>query len=130
MGQKSRFDEVGREFGDRVPRQKSLAVALMQALQGYSGGVPGVLDSLRRNGLADLITIWATGRQNTATPQQVHQGLHGIGLIEGTAERAGVSHDAAAAAIASLLPALIRHFAPGGHAPQPVRGDQLFIRPR
>ncbi|GAC1415996.1 MAG: hypothetical protein NVSMB62_04910 [Acidobacteriaceae bacterium] len=112
-------------------QQAGLATALMQALQHHPGGIAVILESLERNGPADQVRSWAAGRQTTATPEQVQQGLHGTGLIEDTAARAGVTHEVAAAAFAAMLPALIRHLAPADYVPQPsteVPGDQFFSR--
>ena len=96
-----------------------IAGALMQAVQQHPGGIGGILSSLRQNGLGDNVSNWASGQETSATPQQVQQGLNGTGIVENTAQRAGVPQEIASAAIAALLPALIRHFAPGGQAPAP-----------
>ena len=45
-----------------------------------------------------------------ATPDQVHQGLAGSGLVERVAEKAGVSPQVAEIAMATILPMVISHF--------------------
>lgn len=103
----------------------------MQALQHHTGGISSVLESLHRNGFSSQLSSWASGRQTTATPEQVRQGLDGTGLIEDTAVRAGVTQEVAAAAVAAILPALVRHLAPADYVPQPspgVPGDQFLSR--
>lgn len=117
------LDEIGSVAGQLGQTQQGqhagVAAALMQVLQQHPGGIAGLLGSLRQNGLSEHVDKWAAGQETTATPEQVQQGLNGTGVVEKTAEKAGVSHEIAAAAIAALLPALIRHFAPGGQpAPQ------------
>ncbi len=97
-------------------QQAGIAGALMQALQQHPGGVGGMLESMRQNGMSQHVDNWASGQQAQASPEQVQQGLGGTGIVENTAQRAGVSHEVAAAAIGMLLPAVIRHFAPGGQA--------------
>lgn len=128
------LDQIGAvagEFGQSQPQgQTGIAAALMQALQQHPGGIGGLLQSFRQNGMSGQMNSWASGEQTTASPQEVQQGLNGTGLVENTAQRAGVSHEVAAAAIAALLPALIRHFAPGGQpAPQTELGGlaQQFL---
>jgi uncharacterized protein YidB (DUF937 family) len=128
------LDQIGAvagQFGqDQPPQQTGIAAALMQALQQHPGGIGGLLQNFRQNGMSEHVNQWASGQQTTATPQEVQQGLNGTGLVENTAQKAGVSHEVAAAAIAALLPALIRHFAPGGQpAPQTQLGGlaQQFL---
>lgn len=106
--------QLGQNQGEA--QHAGIATSLMQALQQHPAGVGGLLQSFRQNGLSEHVDNWASGQETTATPQQVQQGLQGTGILENTAQRAGVSHELASAAIAALLPALIRHFAPGGQA--------------
>lgn len=120
------LDQIGAaagQFGRNQPSQQTgIAGALMQALQQHPGGIGSLLQNFQQNGMSEHVNQWASGEQTTATPQQVQQGLNGTGLVEDTAQKAGVSHEVAAGAIAALLPALIRHFAPGG---QPASQTQL-----
>ena len=120
------LDQIGAVAGElgqsQQPQHTGVAAALMQALQQHPGGIGGLLGSLRQNGMSEAVDGWASGQQTTATPQQVQQGLNGTSVIENTAQRAGISHEVATAAIAAILPALIRHFAPGG---QPASETQL-----
>lgn len=111
--------EAGESGG---AKQGGIVTALMQVLQQHPGGIGGLLQSFRQNGLSGEVDQWASGKQTTATQGQVEQGLQGTGVIENTAQKAGVSHGVASAAIAALLPALIRHFAPGG---QPAAPSEL-----
>lgn len=114
---------ISGQFGQNQQTQEpGIASALMQALQQHPGGVGGLLDGFRQNGMAGHVDGWASDQKAAATPDEVQQGLNGTGLIENTAQRAGVSHEVAAAAIAAMLPAVIRHFAPGG---QPSPQTQL-----
>lgn len=120
MGETNRISSHPAQL---LPQQGGLAAALMQSLQTYPQGIAGVLQNLDRKGMSEPVQTWASGRHSTATPDQVRQGLEGTGLIEETAARAGVTCEVAAAAIAAMLPALIRQLAPAG-----VPGDQFFSR--
>ncbi|WP_263382323.1 YidB family protein [Granulicella arctica] len=115
------MDEMGSlvgqsgEMGDRA----KVAGGLMEALGQHPGGIQGVIDSFRQNGMEQHVNAWGSGEQQTATPEQVQQGLGGTGLIERTAQNAGVSPEVVQMAMATILPMVIRHFAPGGQvAPQ------------
>jgi uncharacterized protein YidB (DUF937 family) len=66
--------------------------------------------------MAEHVNAWSAGQAATATPEQVQQGLGGTGLIEKTAEKAGVSSEVVQMALVTVLPMVVRHFAPNGEA--------------
>jgi uncharacterized protein YidB (DUF937 family) len=70
----------------------------------------------KREGMAEHINSWGSGQAATATAtlEQVRQGLGGTGLIEKTAEKAGVSTQVVQMALVTVLPMVVRHFAPNG----------------
>ena len=98
--------------------QAKVAGGLMQALQEHPEGVQAVLSGFQNNGMAGHVAQWASGELQTATPDQVQAGLGGTGLIEATAEKAGVSPEVAKTVLASVMPMVISHFAPNGQAPE------------
>ena len=99
-----------------------VAGGMMEALDEHPGGLAGVLDSFRQNGMDQHVQSWATGQQQTATPEQVQQGLGGTGLIDRVAAKAGVSPEIAKVAMAAMLPMVISHFTQGGQQPAPQSG--------
>ena len=94
-----------------------VAGGFIQALQEHPGGLGAVMDGFRNNGMDQHVNNWSNGQTQPATPEQVQTGLGGTGLIESTAEKAGVSPEIAKIALATILPMAIAHFAPGGQAP-------------
>ena len=103
--------------------QAKVAGGFVEAVSQHPEGMQGVLDAFRNNGMAGHVDAWGAGQQATATPEQVQQGLSGTGLIERTAEKAGVSPQIAQMALATVLPMVIQHFAPNGQAaPQGAMG--------
>ncbi len=111
------MDEIGSLVGQQGENGEHAKVAggLMQVLEQH-GGIQGVIDSFKQNGMEQHVNQWSTGETQTATPEQVQQGLGGTGLIEKTAERAGVSPQVVQIAMATILPMIIRHFASNGQA--------------
>src|ERR1700674_3947699 len=104
--------------------QAKVAGGFIEALTQHPEGIQGVLDSFKNNGLAEHIGAWGTGATTTATPEQVQQGLSGTGLIEKNAEKACGSPHVADAALATVLPMVVQHFAPNGQAtPQSSMGS-------
>jgi uncharacterized protein YidB (DUF937 family) len=104
--------------------QAKVAGGFIEALTQHPEGIQGVLDAFKNNGMAEHVGAWGTGATTTATPEQVQQGLGGTGLIEKTAEKVGVSPQVVQIALATVLPMVIRHFAPNGQAtPQNSMGS-------
>ena len=68
-----------------------VAGGLMQALEEHPGGLAGVISQFQQNGMGEHVQNWASGQQQTATPDQVQQGLGGTGFIDNVAAKAGVS---------------------------------------
>ncbi len=105
--------------------QAKVAGGFIEALAAHPEGIEGVLNSLKANGLADHVGAWASGQAATATPDQIQQGLGSTGLIEKTAESAGVSSSAVTSALAVVLPMVIQHFAPNGQTAEPSSFSSL-----
>lgn len=112
------LDQIGSMAGQfsQGGDQAKVAGGLMQALEQHPGGVQGMIDSFKQNGMGEHVNAMASGEQQTATPEQVQQGLGGTGLIERTAQHAGVSPQIVAMAMTTILPMVIQHFAPNGQA--------------
>jgi uncharacterized protein YidB (DUF937 family) len=107
---------------DAQVSQPQVANGLVQALQEHPGGISSVLSALRQNGMGQHVDAWTSGNPQPADPQQVQQALGPSGLIERVAQHAGVSPQIATMAMTTLLPMVIRHFAPGG---QPASQSQI-----
>ena len=125
------LDEIGAVAGQSVDKTK-VAGGLLQALEQHPGGIGGLLNTIRGNGMEDHVNGWASGQQSTATPDQVQQAVGDTGIIERTAEHAGVSPAVVTMAMTTLLPMVVQHFAPNGNAaPQSEFGglaQQLLSR--
>ncbi len=107
---------AGKSGGAAGTEQGKVAGGFVEALTQHPGGIQGVLDAFKNNGMAEHAGAWSSGQNATATPEQVQQGLQGTGLIERTAEKAGVSPQVVQIALVTVLPMLIHHFAPNGQA--------------
>jgi uncharacterized protein YidB (DUF937 family) len=117
MGILDTIQQLAGQAGDAAQGdQAKVAGGFIEALTHHPEGIQGVLDSLKANGRGDHVGAWSTGAAATATPEQVQQGLGSTGLIEKTAEHAGVSAQVVQTALATVLPMLIQHFAPNGQA--------------
>ena len=99
-----------------------VAHGMMQALDEHPGGLAGVLESFRNNGMDQHVQNWSSGQQQEASPEQMQQGLGNTGLIENVAQKSGVSPEIAKVAMAAMLPMVISHFTQGGQQAAPQSG--------
>lgn len=113
---------AGQQGQTGTSDQSKVAGGLMQALDEHPGGLQGVIDNFRNNGMEQHVQNWSSGQQPTATPDQIHQGLGGTGLIDSVAQKAGVSPQVAEMAMATVLPMVLAHFTQGGQAAPPQSG--------
>jgi uncharacterized protein YidB (DUF937 family) len=117
MGILDTITQLAGQAGDAAQGdQAKVAGGFIQALTAHPEGIQGVLESLKANGMSDHIGSWMSGQDATATPSQVEQGLGSTGLIEKTAEHAGVSPSVVSSALAIILPMVIQHFAANNNA--------------
>lgn len=94
-----------------------VAGGMMEALEQHPGGLGAILQNFRNNGLGGHIDAMQNGQTPSVTPDQVQTGLQGTGLLDTIASKAGVSPQVAQAAMATVLPMVMAHFAQNGSAP-------------
>lgn len=102
-----------------VGDQAKVAGGFLEALREQPGGISGVFQSFQQNGMGGLVQQWAGGQTEAKpSPEQVDQGLGNTGLIDRTAEKAGVSPAVVKTALAVAIPFVIHHFVSSGHVTQ------------
>jgi uncharacterized protein YidB (DUF937 family) len=94
-----------------------VAGGMMEALDQHPGGLGAILQNFRNNGLGGHVDAMQNGQTPAVTPDQVQTGLHGTGLLDTIAAKAGVSPQVAKIAMATVLPMVMAHFAQNGSAP-------------
>jgi len=79
------------------------------------GGIGGLLNNFRQNGMGDHVDSWQQPDQQNQpiSPDQAQQGL-GSGGIDSIAQRTGLSPTVVKGAAAVLLPMMVAHFAQHG----------------
>jgi uncharacterized protein YidB (DUF937 family) len=94
-----------------------LASGILQMIQNQPGGLEGMVQSFHDKGLGGLVSSWISNGPNPPiTSDQVHQVL-GSDQVKALAAKAGISPDAAGAAIAQILPGLVDKLTPNGSVP-------------
>jgi uncharacterized protein YidB (DUF937 family) len=100
-----------------------MADALSQVMQEHPGGMEGILNQLKQNGLGEQVQSWVGPGENKAvTPDQVQQGF-GQSMLENIASRAGISPAMASGVIAVVLPLVVSHLS--GNNGQPTQQGGL-----
>ena len=115
----SLMDQLGQAVGGMLGGSSNQN-PLMQALTGLLGqnssvgGLAGLVQTLQKNGLGEIVNSWVvTGKNLPVTPQQIQQGLGGD-LLKQLATKAGISTEAAGTQLAGLLPDLVDKLTPTG----------------
>ena len=102
--------------GDQQQGHGLLAAAMGMVQQ--NGGLTGVLDKFRQNGMGQHADSWVnTGANMGVSADQVQQAL-GPSAIGQIASKLGISTGQAGSAMAQILPELINHLTPNGQVPE------------
>ena len=119
----SLLDALTSIAGGASPEHHGVADALSQVMQEHPGGMDGILNQLKQNGLGEQVQSWVNPGPNQAvSPEQVQQGL-GASTMESIAQRAGISPAVASGIISVVLPLVVSHFA--GNSNQPAQQGGL-----
>ena len=111
------LDMIGTLAGEASQGDNAKVIGgLIQTLESHPDGIQGMLNSFTQNGMGEHAAALANGESPSMTPEQVQQGLSGSGLIEKTAEKAGVSPEVVKVALTTVLPLVMAHFANRGGA--------------
>lgn len=94
------------------------AVLSLVSNDGPVGGLPGLMAKFQQAGLGDVIGSWlGSGSNRAISGDQLSQVL-GAGPLSQVASQLGVGQGDAANQLAQVLPGLLDHLTPQGHAPQ------------
>jgi uncharacterized protein YidB (DUF937 family) len=100
-------------------KQKQLVSAVLSRISDpATGGLLGLVNTLRQLGLDDVVSSWiSTGENKPISSEQVQNAL-GEGQINQMAQNMGVSHQEVSTGLARLLPQLIDKLTPDGKLPE------------
>ena len=104
------LDALTSIAGGASPEHHGIADALSQVMQEHPGGMDGILNQLKQNGLGDQVQSWISpGENKSISPEQVQQGF-GSSMVDNIAQRAGISPAVATGIISVVLPLVVSHF--------------------
>lgn len=95
----------------------SVAQAFLQHFSSQPGGLSGVVDQFRQQGMGSHVDSWMSTQpgsqpEQTVQPHQVEQAL-GTDQVQSIAQRAGINPEMAKVALAAALPLLMSHLSQG-----------------
>lgn len=92
-------------------------VTVVNGLIEKHGGVQGVVDQLRNNGLGPTVSSWMSEGPNApVSPSQVHSAF-GEQTMSELAAKAGMTPEELSQKLAQVLPHAVTTLAPGGTVP-------------
>jgi uncharacterized protein YidB (DUF937 family) len=118
------LDQLGQAAGGIMGGEGASVNPLVQAALSLlekdspAGGLDGLIETLRRNGLSDIVNSWiGTGQNLPISSDQMKQGL-GSDVITQLATKAGLNPDLVSSQLTTLLPGLIDKLTPEGRIPE------------
>jgi len=117
------FDEIKNKLFTATGGKEGEQSGLIESIMGMvtnkdSGGLEGLLNNFKENGLGDIISSWiSTGENQPISADQIQDGI-GKEQIQQIADKIGLSPDAAKSKLAELLPDIIDKLTPDGKIPE------------
>ncbi|MGB3287771.1 MAG: YidB family protein [Burkholderiaceae bacterium] len=122
------LDSIVSAVGGQSPQaaeQAALLPALIEQVQAYPGGLPGLIERFQQGGLGDVIASWVSTQGNDpVTPEQLRPVL-GEDLIGKLAQGSGQNADSVLGNLSVMLPSLVDQLTPNGQAGQDMGGSVL-----
>jgi outer membrane protein OmpA-like peptidoglycan-associated protein/uncharacterized protein YidB (DUF937 family) len=111
--------EVSQRFGLGDKAQMFVTSLLALIFDPNNGGIDGLLDKFKQQGLSDLFSSWLGGTPGLAPPinQQQLESVLGSTALSAIADRLGVARGTIVAASCAALPKLIGLLTPGRQLP-------------
>ncbi|MGB6105004.1 MAG: YidB family protein [Pusillimonas sp.] len=124
------LDSIVSAVGGDNPQAKDqagLLPALMEMVNNYPGGLPGLIQKFQEAGLGGLVASWiGTGPNEAVSPGQL-QSVLGDGIVGQLAQRSGQDSGSVLSALAAMLPKLVDQATPDGEASlQPGQNSKLL----
>lgn len=103
--------------------QSSLVSAVLSMLSApQGGGIQGLVQQFVAKGLGNIITSWIGKGENLPISADQIKTVFGSDQLQGLAQKAGISPEAATTGLAQLLPQIINQLTPQGEIP---KGDLM-----
>lgn len=124
------LDSIVSAVGGDNPQAKAQAAllpALIEQVNNYPGGLPGLIQKFQQGGLGEVVASWiGSGPNQPVSPGQL-QSVLGDDLISQLAQRSGQDSGSVLGALSAMLPSLVDQATPDGEASmQPGQNSPLL----
>lgn len=119
-------EQQSLQVPENASEQGRVAGSFLQIASEHPGGLGGIMDMFRNQGMGQHVEQWQNGQTQQATPDQVQAGLGNNGILDQVAQRAGVSPTVAKVALAAVLPMILSHMTNNGQQAPPAPGGGMF----
>lgn len=115
----SLFDSVLGAVSGHVQQQGGMASVLggLLADNGEMGGLGGLVEKFKQEGMADQVNSWIGNGQNLPISAAQISQILGSETVRNIARQLGIDPDQAAQQLSAMLPGLIDKLTPHGEAP-------------
>ncbi|CAM5277054.1 YidB family protein [Eoetvoesiella caeni] len=101
-----------------APEQALLLPVVIEFVNGYPGGLQGLIQKFQREGLAEVVSSWlGSGPNQPVSPAQL-QSVLSDDEVEHLAKTSGQAPDVLLGNLSKLLPTLVDHVTPDGQLGQ------------
>ena len=113
---------LGKALGGGGSQNALMDIALGLITNPQTGGLQGLIQTLKEKGLGDAVSSWiSTGENQPISGGQIQRALGG-NFIQQIAEQLGSSKSEVSGSLANVLPEIIDKLTPNGSLPE---SDQL-----
>jgi uncharacterized protein YidB (DUF937 family) len=117
------LDQFTGEFLKKLGGEANAGSLLEQAMSLISnpstGGISGLIEAFKNNGIGDIISSWiSTGKNMPISADQILQTL-GPDKIQNIAQKIGMSNEDLSQHFSRLFPQIVDKLTPNGNVPNP-----------
>lgn len=123
------LDSIVAAMGTENPQardQMSLLPALIEQVNQYPGGLPGLIEKFQQGGLGETIASWIGSGQNQPVSADQLQSVLGDDIVGGLSQRSGLDAGAVLSNLSIMLPSLVDQATPGGSMDGAAAGGTLM----
>jgi uncharacterized protein YidB (DUF937 family) len=111
--------ELSKKLGGGTDAGSLLEHAMSLINNPSTGGLPGLVEAFKNNGLGNIVSSWiSTGKNMPISADQILQTL-GPDKIQKIAQKLGMSSEDLSQHLSQLLPQIIDKLTPNGNMPNP-----------
>ncbi len=115
----SLFDAIKKEALGRLQGKNPLVDAALGLITNPdTGGLSGLVETLKSKGLGDAVSSWiGTGQNQPVSADQIERAL-GSERVQEIAQKVGIPKEQISSGLATLLPQIIDRLTPKGKLPE------------